>query len=43
LIPIAEKIISKFEDIYESVKNNKINIIEEIGREEKQFLTTLEK
>lgn len=43
LTHIAEKIISKFEDIYESVKNNKSKIIEEIDREEKQFLDTLEK
>lgn len=40
---IAEKIIAKFEDIYDSVKNNKDKILEEIDREEKQFLSTLEK
>jgi len=40
---IAEKIINKFEDLYESVKNNKQAILEEIDREEKQFLSTLEK
>jgi alanyl-tRNA synthetase len=40
---IALKVIEKFEDVYESVKNNKDKIIEEINREEKQFLTTLEK
>ncbi|MDD3646675.1 MAG: alanine--tRNA ligase [Candidatus Gracilibacteria bacterium] len=43
LAPIAEKIILKFEDIYESVKNNKAKIVEEIDREERQFLDTLEK
>nr|MDD3720686.1 alanine--tRNA ligase [Candidatus Gracilibacteria bacterium] len=39
---IADKVISKFEGIYESVAKNKKNIIEEIEREEKQFLSTLE-
>ncbi|MFA5917363.1 MAG: alanine--tRNA ligase [Candidatus Gracilibacteria bacterium] len=42
LTPIANKIISKFEDIYEGVKKNKQKIIDEIEREEKQFLNTLE-
>jgi len=42
LTPIANKIISKFEDIYEWVKKNKQTIINEIEREEKQFLSTLE-
>jgi alanyl-tRNA synthetase len=42
LTPIANKIISKFEDIYEWVKKNKQKIIDEIEREEKQFLNTLE-
>ena len=42
LTPIANKIISKFEDIYEGVKKNKQKIIDEIEREEKQFLSTLE-
>lgn len=40
---IAEKIISKFEDIYEPIKKNKQKILTEIEREEKQFLSTLEK
>lgn len=40
---IALKVISKFENIYESVKNNKDKILYEIDLEEKQFLTTLEK
>ncbi|MDP5039125.1 MAG: alanine--tRNA ligase [Candidatus Gracilibacteria bacterium] len=40
---IALKVISKFENIYESVKNNKDKILSEIDLEEKQFLTTLEK
>jgi len=43
LTSIVEVIIWKFEDIYESVKVNKTNIIEEIEREEKQFSGTLEK
>lgn len=42
LTPIANKVIEKFENIYESVAKNKQNIIEEIEREEKQFLSTLE-
>ncbi len=42
LTPIANKVISKFEWIYESVTKNKQLIIEEIEREEKQFLSTLE-
>ncbi len=42
LTPIAEKIIRKFEWIYESVAKNKKAIIEEIEREEKQFIWTLE-
>ncbi len=42
LTPIANKIISKFEDIYEGVKKNKQKIISEIEKEEKQFLNTLE-
>ncbi|MDD3302894.1 MAG: alanine--tRNA ligase [Candidatus Gracilibacteria bacterium] len=42
LTPIASKIISKFEEIYEGVKKNKQTIINEIEREEKQFLSTLE-
>ena len=43
MTPIAEKIIEKFEGVYESIKNNKKIIIEEIEREEKQFLDTLDK
>lgn len=43
LSQIALKVIEKFEDIYELVKNNKDKIVEEINREEKQFLSTLEK
>ncbi len=42
LTPIANKIIWKFEDIYETVKKNKQKIITEIEKEEKQFLATLE-
>ena len=40
---IVEKIISKFSDIYPSVKNNRDVILHEIDREEKQFLDTLVK
>lgn len=40
---IASKVISKFENIYESVNRNKELILEEIDREEHQFLSTLEK
>lgn len=41
LTPIAEKIISKFEDIYTHLKEKRVLIIEEIQREEKQFIATL--
>ncbi len=40
---IALVVIKKFENIYESVKNNSDKIIQEIETEEKQFLSTLEK
>jgi len=40
---IVEKVIYKFEDIYESVQNNRDSILTEIDREEKQFLDTLVK
>lgn len=43
LAPVAKKVIEKFASIYDSVQNNAQKIIEEIDREEKQFLTTLEK
>lgn len=43
LIPVISKVIEKFSGIYENVSLRKENILEEIDREEKQFLTTLEK
>lgn len=41
MTPIAEKIISKFEDIYTHLKEKRAFIVEEIQREEKQFIDTL--
>lgn len=41
MTPIAEKIITKFEDIYTHLKEKRALIIEEIQREEKQFMSTL--
>lgn len=42
MTPIVEKVIEKFENIYESVKNNKVEIIQALEKEEKQFSSTLE-
>jgi alanyl-tRNA synthetase len=43
MTPIITKVIDKFEEIYESVKINKIEIIAALEKEEKQFSETLEK
>ncbi len=43
LSPVASKVIEKFSPIYTNVLDRKSIILEEIDREEKQFLTTLEK
>lgn len=43
LTPVISKVIEKFSGIYENVALRKENILEEIDREEKQFLQTLEK
>ncbi len=40
---VAKTVITKFAPIYEAVQNNQAVILEEIEREEKQFLSTLEK
>jgi alanyl-tRNA synthetase len=37
LTPIVLKVIDKFSDIYETVKNNKDVIITSLEKEEKQF------
>lgn len=41
--PIISKVIEKFEEIYESVKVNKTEIIAALEKEERQFSETLEK
>jgi alanyl-tRNA synthetase len=38
---IAKMYISKFENVYISVKNNKTKIIEELNKEEEKFKKTL--
>lgn len=43
LTPVITKVIEKFSGIYENVAQKKDIILEEIDREEKQFLQTLEK
>lgn len=43
LTSIISKVISKFQDIYESVKINQVEIISSLQKEEKQFSETLEK
>lgn len=40
---VALKVIEKFANIYESVNINKSKIIEDLNKEEKQFVSTLEK
>lgn len=42
MTPIITKVIEKFENIYESVKVNKAEIIAALEKEEKQFSSTLE-
>ncbi|MDD5212819.1 MAG: alanine--tRNA ligase [Candidatus Gracilibacteria bacterium] len=42
MTPIIGKVIEKFEEIYESVKINKLEIITALEKEEKQFSSTLE-
>lgn len=42
MTPIIGKVIDKFEEIYESVKINKLEIITALEKEEKQFSSTLE-
>lgn len=42
LSPIAEIVIWKFENIYESIKVNKVEIISALEKEERQFSSTLE-
>lgn len=43
LVPVVTKVIEKFSKVYENVAQRKDIILEEIDREEKQFLSTLEK
>jgi len=43
LTPIVKVVISKFEDLYDNVKNHQEAIIEALEKEEKQFSETLEK
>jgi len=38
---IAKMYISKFENVYISVKNNKSKIIEELNKEEEKFSKTI--
>ncbi|MDP2838211.1 MAG: alanine--tRNA ligase-related protein, partial [Candidatus Moranbacteria bacterium] len=40
---IAQFFIAKFEDVYESIKKNKVKILEELTREETKFRATLSK
>ncbi len=43
LAKVAKEVINKFENIYINIKQNQDLIIEEITKEEKQFIETLEK